>query len=538
MRSVSAPSLIIRHPIGQLARRLVPIAAWALVGCSSSGASDAPASAAPEASREAPKEADPPDATLPASEPDAGADAGIDAAAAKPDATCVGEPALAGMLDALQAAVEDAVAVGLVGEPALTGLLSKDRLIGVDVAKLDDACTVALEADLAQRIPALTTELRAWIATAPSGATSTPPAFIMVGQAYGYTPTLSVDAAGVSFALPTAPTGATIDAATGVITWQPAAAAKGVSDFVLEATKGATTFRQAFTVTVAERTLLATAPISATASVVTISGTGTALDGAVVRVPANLASGSDMLTLSLIDPAPPGPTAGVTIAGPALEVALASGPLTKSIGIELPITTLASGAAAALFAWNPRGGYGSEATSNGAWAPTGTGATEGTGGAATVTGESSPDPCTSKTVYAKGTFERKPRVEDAGAYEIVVYPGVPRSRVTETRAALGKAHDEFVTKQGFLDPTQPKISVDGGAPEPNQPFVVLGTEWQPYGGCKGLATRKKQISLSPGCRGDDLRVTLAHELFHIIQETTLWKLDREGTVLRRNALVA
>ena len=60
---------------------------------------------------------------------------------------------------------------------------------------------------------------------------------VVVGQAYGYAPLVDdPEAEAVAFALPVAPAGASVDGATGEVTWAPAAGDAGVHPFVLTAT--------------------------------------------------------------------------------------------------------------------------------------------------------------------------------------------------------------------------------------------------------------------------------------------------------------
>lgn len=396
---------------------------------------------------------------------------------------CTDAPLLA-PLDALAAAVADANALKLVGEPQLLALLSRNAQITADVARLRASCTAALRDDLLARVPALTADLRTWLASGPVGMLSTPRASVLVGDTFDYLPRLSTAGdAGFSFALTTSPAAASIDPQTGRVTWLPALADKGPHDFAIAATQGLITARQVFTVLVSEKRKVMTVPIDSSAKTVTVTSTGTTLDGTVVGVPAGFTAAADTLILSVVDPAPS--DAQVRMSGPALDVALGSGRSYFDVPLEvdLPDVTPGPGEAAGTFLWliSDAAGSGCDGDNHGVWTPLQVGTT--------------PAQTTSAGTVASGRTSDL-RAATAGRHRLFSFD-CPTANLDAVGYLLQQAEQDFVSA-GFMLNHSVRVAV--------RPL--------PY---RGEAPKRDLAIIQCGLTGTELGNTVAHELFHLEQ---------------------
>lgn len=393
-------------------------------------------------------------------------------------------------LEALQAAMDDVVALGLVGQPAVEALYARSTQLTADLAALGRTCSPAAAQAVLTQLRTLTMDGTALAAAPPLGMTSSPTRFIFVGDTFSYLPALAGAPPGFTFSLTQGLTGATFDPATGAIAWQPAAADKGPHDLAIQASDGTRTALQRVTIVVAERRQLLTAPLTSQGATITLSGTNTPLDGTTVRIPAGLVTGTDALVLSMIDPAPPA-EADVRIVGPALEVQLASGAnaFRPAISLTLPAPRLLPGELPWVFRWAPPATAGIDQAPSGTWSQM-----AGASGTAAQVG--------SPGTVSTGTTAAAPASIPVRGYLLWASPQCTHA-LSAFKTRLLAAHDCIVTRKGYLDPSL------------NGLVTVSLLNLEP--GLGGQVHDRFTASLNCKWTGADADQVAAHELFHVVQ---------------------
>jgi len=171
-----------------------------------------------------------------------------------------------------------------------------------------------------------------------AGIDTTPPAFAAPGVEWRHEP--SVRLPGVSattLTLRTAPDGMSTDGA--VVAWVPRDDQTGSHEVVLAAVSGASELEQRFSVTVSSHRVVTTASVPATGGTVTVTGTGTPLDGMEVDVPASGGSGDVPVEVAVVEGELPAAPPATTAAGVAFSIA-ADVPDDAAMELRIPISSV------------------------------------------------------------------------------------------------------------------------------------------------------------------------------------------------------